>query len=206
MRPSAHRHACSPSPAHPSCHPPTPALSWPTQHSTQTPTHPPCASPCPTPAELLVNLPLSFFLPPRSDAAGRFPLALDLEPLRAAEADGACSLALRTPCLWRGAEYRAVGPVAEVQVTSVLSANETMIARESLGIFEPPPPPPSPPSPPPPAASPPPPPPPSPEQQPTVAPVPTAAPGPALTLEEQAALAAGRAVAAGDGTFSGERA
>ena len=65
-----------------------------------------------------------------------------------AEADGLCSLVLREPCQWEGALYSAVGPVAPVPVTSVLSANETVAAWEAVGAYfnwSPPPPPPSPP-------------------------------------------------------------
>ena len=79
---------------------------------------------------------------------------------RAAESDGLCSLVLRSPCQWVGALYNAVGPVLPVNLTSVLSANETLEAWEAVATYfgwGPPPPPPSPPpvSPPPPSPSPP---------------------------------------------------
>lgn len=64
-----------------------------------------------------------------------------------AEADGLCSLVLRSPCQWEGALYNAVGPVLPVSLTSVLSANETLEAWGAVGAYfgwAPPPPPPSP--------------------------------------------------------------
>jgi hypothetical protein len=37
---------------------------------------------------------------------------------RMAEADGLCSLRLRTPCQWEGVVYEAVGPVQPVPLLS----------------------------------------------------------------------------------------
>ena len=67
---------------------------------------------------------------------------------------------LRSPCQWEGALYNAVRPVLPVNLTSVLSANETLEAWEAVATYfgwAPPPPPPSPPpaQPPPPSPSPP---------------------------------------------------
>lgn len=110
-----------------------------------------------------------------------------------AEADGLCSLVLRSPCQWEGALYNAVGPVLPVNLTSVLSANETLEAWEAVGAYfgwAPPPPPPSPPpvSPPPPS--------------------PTAMPPPVRVPEAKAPPPQSNATAAnvpavGDGTYNG---
>lgn len=123
--------------------------------------------------EMLVDLPLSYFLPPKATTPGRLPLILDLEQRRL-EVDGLCSLVLRTPCVWEGVEYRAVGPVVPVPTLSALSANETDEAWALAGIPAPPPPPAS-----------------------------TPAPAPGADLDAEAAAAADRAPAAGDGTFTG---
>ncbi|KAI7837214.1 hypothetical protein COHA_009005 [Chlorella ohadii] len=85
--------------------------------------------------EMLVDLPLAYFLPPNATAPGQLPMTLDFEQTRMAEADGLCSLVLRSPCQWEGSLYNAVGPVLPVNLTSVLSANETLEAWEAVGAY-----------------------------------------------------------------------
>jgi hypothetical protein len=75
-----------------------------------------CAAPSLT-AELLVELPLAYYVPPVSRIAGELRVSLDLEQLRMTDG-GLCSLRLRRPCEWEGALYESVTAVAPLPLVS----------------------------------------------------------------------------------------
>ena len=65
-----------------------------------------------------MDLPLAYYVSPRSTTPGRLGVIFDLEANRMADLSGLCSLRLRTPCEWDGVMYQAVGAVEPVPVLS----------------------------------------------------------------------------------------
>jgi hypothetical protein len=65
-----------------------------------------------------VDLPLAYYVLPKSSTPGRLGVIFDLEANRMLEPSGLCSLRLRTPCEWDGVFYQAVGTVEPVPVLS----------------------------------------------------------------------------------------
>ncbi|EFN53027.1 expressed protein [Chlorella variabilis] len=102
--------------------------------------------------ELLVELPLAYYIVPRGRTPGQLAVQLDMEEARSTYADGLCSLRLREPCEWEGVAYEAVGDVQRVPLLSVLNVGETLEAIDLVDrvlirgedLSPPPPPPPSP--------------------------------------------------------------
>ena len=58
-----------------------------------------------------MDLPLAYYVLPKSSTPGRLGVIFDLEANRMLEPSGLCSLRLRTPCEWDGVFYQAVGTV-----------------------------------------------------------------------------------------------
>ena len=65
-----------------------------------------------------MDLPLAYYVLPKSSTPGRLGVIFDLEANRMLEPSGLCSLRLRTPCEWDGVFYQAVGTVEPVPVLS----------------------------------------------------------------------------------------
>lgn len=65
-----------------------------------------------------MDLPLAYYVLPKSSTPGRLGVIFDLEANRMLEPSGLCSLRLRTPCEWDGVFYQAVGAVEPVPVLS----------------------------------------------------------------------------------------
>ncbi len=70
------------------------------------------------PAELLVELPIAYYVPPVSRRPGEMSVQLDFEQTRMTFEDGLCSLRLRTPCEWEGAVYQSVVAVQPLPLLS----------------------------------------------------------------------------------------
>jgi hypothetical protein len=71
-----------------------------------------------SPAELLVELPIAYYVPPVSRRPGEMSVQLDFEQTRMTFEDGLCSLRLRTPCEWEGAVYQSVVAVQPLPLLS----------------------------------------------------------------------------------------
>ncbi|KAI3424691.1 hypothetical protein D9Q98_008081 [Chlorella vulgaris] len=80
--------------------------------------------------ELLVDLPIAYYVPPVSRRPGEMSVQLDFEQTRMTFEDGLCSLRLRTPCEWEGAVYQSVIAVQPLPLLSVLGANATADAAQ----------------------------------------------------------------------------